>query len=132
MTLEEFYRIVDAIEPDEYGCWNLPGRFPGRYHLVHVDGKRIRATRLVLARKLGRPIKAGFHALHTCDWPSCVNPDHLYEGTDKDNIRDAMERYPEYEEEKRKRNSSPENVERLRRWSKAAAKARWDKYRNNE
>ena len=34
-------------------------------------------------------------ALHTCDRPSCCNPDHLYEGTTKDNYRDALERNPQ-------------------------------------
>ncbi len=29
---------------------------------------------------------------HTCDNPGCVNPDHLYAGTAKDNARDAVNR----------------------------------------
>lgn len=29
---------------------------------------------------------------HKCDEPRCINPDHLYEGTDAENRRDAVER----------------------------------------
>ena len=51
-----------------------------------------RNHRKVLAEKLGRSIKPGYFACHTCDVPPCVNPDHLYEGTATDNNRDTVRR----------------------------------------
>jgi len=34
------------------------------------------------------PIPKGMCILHTCDTPTCVNPDHLFLGTQLDNIKD--------------------------------------------
>jgi hypothetical protein len=37
-------------------------------------------------------IPAGLGILHTCDNRKCVNPEHLYAGTAKDNMRDCIDR----------------------------------------
>lgn len=36
------------------------------------------------------PIPKGMQVLHRCDVKTCVNPDHLWIGTQKDNIADMM------------------------------------------
>jgi hypothetical protein len=119
MTLEKFYRICDAIEPDAYGCLPYPGATRGVHFRVIIGGQGRRVNRLVLERKLGRPIRPGFQALHTCDYPSCVNKEHLYEGTDKDNARDRM--LPHH----------PDSVEHMKQMSKTGREAIKKRYQED-
>ena len=56
--------------------------------------KSINVCRFLLEKKLGRCLKVGYKALHTCDnvYGPCVNINHLYEGTQKDNVQDMVRR----------------------------------------
>jgi hypothetical protein len=112
---ESVYKFFDSLEPDEYDCINFCGfknNLPiGYYRVVGIDGVCIRVHRLALERKLGRPIKPGYFALHTCDNPSCINPKHLYEGTPADNVRDLVQRNLEFV----RYSKGPHNLEHLKR-----------------
>lgn len=48
----------------------------------------VRCARVVLAARLGRDLRDGMFALHSCDNPLCVRPEHIFEGTQQDNLRD--------------------------------------------
>ena len=63
----------------ENGCkiWK-GGTGYGGYGHVTINGKTTEITRVILSKKLGRPLSKGEYALHTCDTPGCMNEDHLY------------------------------------------------------
>ena len=72
------------------GCWVWRGKIlkPGMgYGLASQHAKWQLAHRLSYKTFVG-PIPDGMQVLHRCDTPACVNPDHLYLGTQADNMKD--------------------------------------------
>jgi hypothetical protein len=74
------------------GCILWPHSKTHGYARKKIDGRGRQVSRLVLEQKLGRPIRKGFNALHSCDNPPCINPEHLREGTDSENIKEAWDK----------------------------------------
>lgn len=60
---------------------------PKGYGVLTVSGKQIFAHRLAY-RLFHGVIPAGMLVCHKCDTPDCINPDHLFLGTAKDNTQD--------------------------------------------
>ncbi len=76
--------------PDENACWLWTGSTDtdGYGHLT-VDGKLRIVSRLSWEFFRG-PIPPGKSVLHSCDNPPCPNPEHLFLGTQQDNIKDGI------------------------------------------
>ena len=71
-------------------CWIwLGARIENDYGVVRVNGKNNGAHRISWELTNG-PIPEGLWALHHCDNPPCVNPSHLFLGTNTDNQRDCV------------------------------------------
>lgn len=52
------------------------------------DGEKINAAHRLSWELANGPIQDGLWVLHKCDTPRCVNPGHLFLGTDLDNKHD--------------------------------------------
>ncbi len=59
------------------------------YGRLQWDGKETGAHRISWILHNGI-IPVGLSVLHKCDNPPCVNPDHLFLGTHKDNMEDCV------------------------------------------
>lgn len=77
------------------GCWEWTGHSnrPGGYGRFAVQATR--PIVLVVAHRYSwelhfGPIPPGMIVCHRCDNPSCVRPDHLFLGTQSDNVRDSV------------------------------------------
>lgn len=82
--------LIDKAVPEpNSGCWLWPtGK---RYGQFWYGGRAMSAHRAAWLLLRG-PIPDGLQVLHRCDMPPCVNPAHLFLGTQLVNRRDAMEK----------------------------------------
>lgn len=78
------------------GCWLWAGAVRGRvgnqYGFIYILGRPVRLAMgthrfsWILANK--QDIPHGMEICHSCDERLCVNPDHLFLGTQEDNMKD--------------------------------------------
>lgn len=97
-TIRRFWTKVDrSAGPD--ACWPwLGNKRPTGYGSFFVKrippgskGKAIYVNPHRLAYELTyAPIASGLHACHKCDNPSCCNPNHIFPGTPRENMQDAV------------------------------------------
>ena len=118
---ERFWANVDRVDPDE--CWEWRGdTFNHGYGRVYENGVAVLAHRFSWKLHNG-PIPDGPHrgtmcVCHHCDNRKCVNPRHLFLGTQSDNIEDMVTKSRQAKGRENNRAKLHECDVRLIRWLK--------------
>lgn len=87
-TIKTLRRFYAKIKVNGYGCWEWQAwKDPKGYGYFFFNGKKTRAHRASFAIHRG-VIPEDLIVMHSCDNPSCVNPEHLFVGTYSDNAND--------------------------------------------
>jgi len=85
--LERFWENIIKRGPND--CWRWLGSITqGGYGRITIQGKTYNVNRLSYYLDKGED-PGDCYVCHTCDTPSCVNPAHLWLGSQSDNMQDC-------------------------------------------
>ena len=89
--------LLTNIEKTEDGCWIWQGQTDrDGYGRTWYKGRGSLSTHRLFYEVWTGPIEPGKLIMHSCDNPPCVNPEHLIQGTHKDNMADAKNKGRKY------------------------------------
>jgi hypothetical protein len=88
-----FKRILIDFKEDKNGCFNCTSHkiFGTDYPTLWLRGKKIAISHTIYEECFGI-IPKGMCVCHKCDNHLCINPEHLFLGTHKDNTQDMIKK----------------------------------------
>ena len=86
-ALGRFLEKIDKGDPDD--CWLWHGGRNGRYGAFHPETDTTELAHRYSYETFVGPIPAGMNINHSCDVCLCVNPRHLWMGSQEANVRDC-------------------------------------------
>lgn len=88
-------RFWSKVQKRDVGCWDwMACKNEFGYGCIGAGGDKgrpLKAHRVAWELLVG-PIPPDTMVLHRCDNPGCVRPDHLFLGTQLENVRDCIEK----------------------------------------
>ena len=91
LPIERFKKMY--IVDEETGCWNWNGGTTTvGYGIFWADNKNTLAHRWYWQYLNKQILPRNLFVCHHCDNQACVNPDHFFIGSGKDNMQDALKK----------------------------------------
>lgn len=88
---DRFWAKVQKGDEDECWPWTGSSNAQGR-GAISVGGRVRVAPQVSWEISHGAPFPTGKVACHSCDNPSCVNPKHIWAGTQRENLIDCRDK----------------------------------------
>ena len=127
MTEKEWLRALTCVVKDSVTeCWNWTGYRWARNQrpVIRAGGRQTTGSLVAYAWNKG-DIPIGLEVCHKCDNANCINPDHLWLGTHKDNMQDMWNKGRGYD-------GSAKLAEQTTEQRKISAYKAWETRRKNQ
>ena len=85
------FRLRTKTKQMPSGCLEWTGsKIKAGYGVIRIGHAHLEYCHRLVWKLIAGGIPSDLHVLHHCDNPPCLRPDHLFLGTNTDNIRDRV------------------------------------------